>query len=91
MNREERTNRYGYVSQVTIGLTWKYENSDGEYKYIKIWEGKIESSGLELTFYHFFPYGNVTNKELSKPFEIQIEMFDQYDLLRVVREDQEVM
>ena len=81
LNREE--NKYGYEAQVTIGLTWKYENSD---KYIEIWNGKIESFGSELTFYHFFPCGNVNNKEFSKPFEIQIEVFDQYDLLTVVTE-----
>ena len=77
--------RYIFEVRLIIGFFWKYKNSNGEY--IQIWSGRISRIGSELNFYSFFPCGDVTNRELEKPFEIHIDV--QYYLLIVGAEEPE--
>ena len=89
VNREE--NEYIFEVDLIIGLFWKYKNNNDEfhYKYIKIWGGHIVRIGSELNFSSFFPCGDVTNRELEKPFEIHIDVQQEYNLLIVGAEESE--
>ena len=82
VDRMKHKNIYSYVSHISIRLIFKWKcknNRYMDYKRIKIWEGKIEENCRGIT-YHFSPHGNITNEELSKPFDIEIQVIDKYDL-----------
>ena len=83
----------GYIckTDVMVGLFWKYKNSNDEYdiNFIYIGGVNINNIGSEVNFNSFFPCGDVTNRELEKPFEIHIDVQQEYNLLIVGAEEKE--
>ena len=71
---------YIFEAELNVGLFWKYKNSNDEYdyKYITMWFVDINNIGSEVNFDSFFPYGDVINRELEKPFEIHIDVRQEY-------------
>ena len=72
-----------FEAELIVGLFWKYKNSNDEYdyKYITMWLVDINNIGSEVNFDSFFSCGDVTNRELEKPFEIHIDVQQEYSLL----------
>ena len=54
-----------------------------------MWLVNINNIGSEANFNSFFPCGDVTNRELEKPFEIHIDVHQEYNLLIVGAEESE--
>ena len=80
-----------FEAELIVGLFWKYKNSNDEYDYkcITMWLVDINNIGSEINFDSFFPCGDVTNRELEKPFEIHIDVQQEYNLLIVGAEESE--
>ena len=78
VNREG--NGYIFEAELNLGLFWKYKNSNDEYdyKYITMWLVDINNIGSKVNFNSFFPCGDVVNRELEKPFEIHIDVRQEY-------------
>ena len=74
---------YIFETDLLVGLFWKYKNSNDEYdyKYIQIVEIYINNIGSELKFDTFYPRGDVDYRELENPFEIHIDVHQEYNLL----------
>ena len=84
-------NGYIFEAELIVGLCWKYKDSNDEYdyKYITMWLVDINNIGSEVNFNSFFPCGDVTNREPEKPFEIHIDVHQEYNLLIVGAEELE--
>ena len=82
---------YIFETDLLVGLFWKYKNSNDayDYKYIQIGGVHINNIGSELNFDTFYPRGDVVYRELEKPFEIYIDVHQEYDLLIVGAEELE--
>ena len=93
VNREG--DEYIFKTDLSVGLCWKYKNSNDEYnyKYIKKWVVNINSIGSKANFNHFIPWldGDVANSELEKPFEIHIDVHQEYNLLIVSPEGYNIL
>ena len=82
---------YIFETDLLVGLFWKYKNSNDEYdyKYIQIGGVHINNIGSELNFDTFYPRGDVDYRELENPFEIHIDVHQEYNLLIVGAEESE--
>ena len=82
---------YIFKTDLLVGLFWKYKNSNDEYdyKYIQIGGVHINNIGSELNFDTFYPRGDVDYRELENPFEIHIDVQQEYNLLIVGAEELE--
>ena len=75
----------GYIfgTDLFVGFFWEYKKSNDEYKNIRIGVFNIDNIRSGLNFVSFIPYDDVDYRELENPFEIYIEVVQEYVLLRV--------
>ena len=83
----------GYICEtyLSVGLFSKYKNNLDEYgyKYIQIGGAHVNNITSELIFDIFYPWGDNITRELEKPFEIHINVHQDYNLLIVGAEELE--
>ena len=74
----------GYICETVlyVGLFWKYKNSNDEYdyKYIQIGGVHINNIGSEFNFVPLSFPDDFVYRELEKPFEIHIDVYQEYNL-----------
>ena len=80
VNREG--DRYIFETELVVGLFWKIQTHDGGYRYKYIRLGGFVLNNIEssLNFDIFYPCDNVNHRDLRRPFEIHIDVFQEYNL-----------
>ena len=89
VNREG--DRYIFETVLVVGLFWKIQKNNGEYRYKYIRIGGFLFNNIEssLNFDIFYPCDDISYRELKKPFEIHIDVFQEYNLPIVESEESE--
>ena len=82
---------YIFETELVVGVFWKIQKNNGgyNYKYIRIGGFVLNNIESKLNFHIFYPCDDVSYRELKKPFEIHIDVFQEYNLPIVGPEESE--
>ena len=80
VNREG--DRYIFGTELVVGLFWKSQKPNGEYryKYIRIAGFLLDNIESNLNLKTFYPIDDISHVDLKKPFEIHINILQEYNL-----------